>query len=143
MKVCCVCGLPKELDQFQKKKRNRDGLDNRCKACKREYDNAYYRKKPDRKSQIRAANRLKIEENKTKVFNYLLEHPCVECGEDDPVVLEFDHLEDKKKDIATMLGSAYSWQSIVAEIRKCQVLCANCHRRKTAKDFGWYAFLPL
>jgi hypothetical protein len=34
--------------------------------------------------------------------------------------------------------SGYGWNRILAEIAKCQVRCANCHRRKTARDFKWF-----
>ncbi len=67
---------------------------------------------------------------------YLIEffrsHPCADCGEGDPVVLEFDHLRDKSFDIGTML-CARDWETILAEIAKCDVVCANCHRRRTAR----------
>jgi hypothetical protein len=70
---------------------------------------------------------------------YLLEyfrgHPCLDCGEHDPVVLEFDHLRDKLFSIGQEL-SRRSWPSILAEIEKCQVVCANCHRRRTARRRG-------
>lgn len=62
---------------------------------------------------------------------------CQDCGEVDPVVLEFDHRDDKIMDVSTMIGSR-SWSVIQAEIAKCDVVCANCHRRRTAKRFGWY-----
>lgn len=74
------------------------------------------------------------------VWDYLTQHACVTCGEADPVVLEFDHRvpADKDLDISEMVRRAYSLQRITAEIEKCDVLCANCHRRKTALQFGWY-----
>lgn len=65
------------------------------------------------------------------VYEYLLLHPCVKCGESDPVVLEFDHLSDKFKEVSRMLSGHYGWEKVLLEISKCQVLCANCHRRKT------------
>ena len=62
---------------------------------------------------------------------YLSEHPCVDCGEVDSVVLDFDHVRGKKfKNIAEMANS-YPWLSVLKEIEKCVVRCANCHRRKT------------
>lgn len=57
---------------------------------------------------------------------------CVDCGEPDPIVLEFDHVRGKKvRNIADMVNNSYSIDSIKKEIRKCEVRCANCHRRKT------------
>jgi hypothetical protein len=61
-----------------------------------------------------------------------------DCGEKNPVVLEFDHIQDKKCDISRMLANGLSIKTIKAEISKCEVRCANCHRRKTAKDYNWY-----
>lgn len=76
---------------------------------------------------------------KKYIFDYLLTHPCVVCGERDTVVLEFDHVkrEDKVLPIGNMRNHLYSLEKIKSEIKKCQVLCANCHRRKTATDLGW------
>jgi hypothetical protein len=54
------------------------------------------------------------------------------------VCLEFDHVQgDKKLPVAAMIGG-YSWETIETEIAKCVVRCANCHRRKTARERGWY-----
>ena len=67
---------------------------------------------------------------------YLIEffrnHPSVDCAESDPVVLGFDHFSDKPFNIGS--GLPYrNWQSILEEIAKCEVTCANCHRRRTAR----------
>lgn len=72
------------------------------------------------------------------VYNYLKEHPCVTCGESDPVVLEFDHLDPTTK-VSTVshLMLKGSLDELITEIKKCQVLCANCHKRKTARDRNW------
>jgi len=69
---------------------------------------------------------------------YLLEHPCEVCGEEDPVVLDFDHLvpSNKTKTIAKFLSGHTSWNTILKEIEKCRVICANCHRRHTYKQQG-------
>ncbi len=65
-------------------------------------------------------------------------HPCVQCGESDPMVLEFHHLGGKEKEISFMITGGYPIAKIQAERDKCQVLCANCHRRKTVKERGWF-----
>lgn len=67
------------------------------------------------------------------VLEFLIENPCVNCGESDPVVLEFDHIDPvtKRKTIAQLLSGHSGWKTIKSEIDKCRVLCANCHRRHT------------
>ena len=64
------------------------------------------------------------------ILDFLREHPCVDCGERDPLVLEFDHLRDKDFDIARGYVDC-SLEKLLAEISKCEVVCANCHRRRT------------
>lgn len=54
----------------------------------------------------------------------------MDCGEADPVVLDFDHLEDKLDDVSTIVNNG-TWEAVLAEIKKCEVVCANCHRRRT------------
>jgi len=81
-----------------------------------------------------AKARLRFE-NPERLNRFVQEHPCVDCGEPDPVVLEFDHLSDKEEDVSTLL--ARNWKLVLAEIAKCEVRCANCHRRVTAKRANW------
>jgi hypothetical protein len=57
------------------------------------------------------------------------------------MVLDFDHLRDKKLEVSTLARRGARIATIAAEIAKCQVRCANCHRRKTAKERGWYRTL--
>jgi len=72
------------------------------------------------------------------VYQYLLTHPCTTCGETDPAVLEFHHVGEKDKEVGRMIAQGYPPESIATEIAQCVVLCANCHRRLTAKEMGWY-----
>ena len=73
------------------------------------------------------------------MVGYLATHPCIDCGESDPIVLEFDHRNpsEKKDEISHMVSTAAPLSSLEAEIEKCDVRCANCHRRKTAKQQNW------
>ena len=72
------------------------------------------------------------------VVNYLSNKCCVDCGETDIVVLDFDHLKDKKFEIGLAVSNGLDVEKIKAEITKCVIRCANCHRRKTSKELGWF-----
>lgn len=72
------------------------------------------------------------------MLNYLSEHPCVICGESDPAVLEFDHINGKEENISKLVTNAVSIARLQQEIDRCQVFCSNCHARKTAKERGWF-----
>ena len=88
------------------------------------------------KNRIRAKNRANL-------LEYLRTHPCVDCGEPDPIVLQFDHTgDDKSAGIARMVTEARAWGKILLEIAKCEVVCADCHARRTAKRHGgWFKAL--
>ena len=78
--------------------------------------------------------------NAQHLWDYLLEHPCVDCGETDPVVLAFDHVRGEKVGaLSNMSRRQFSIAKLDAEIAKCEVRCANCHARKTAREQGWHA----
>ena len=65
----------------------------------------------------------------------------MDCGESDPIVLDFDHSKGRRKRAAIadlVRGGALRWGTILREIEKCEVRCANCHRRRTATELGWY-----
>ena len=64
-----------------------------------------------------------------RVRTLLSLYPCVVCGEDHPVALQFHHLDPKIKDstVSAMLRVKTDWTAIVAEIEKCAILCSNCH----------------
>lgn len=138
MKTCSVCLESKPLEDFGALTSSPDGRSAKCRACKREYDNAYYRNKEGRKEQIAKAREVTRHNNRKYVWEYLLAHPCVDCGETDPLVLQFDHVQGNKLYNVSylILGRTLKMK---AEIEKCVVRCANCHSRKTARDFGWYA----
>lgn len=79
-------------------------------------------------------------EARRRLMAWLRLHPCSVCGESDPLVLEFHHCDDssKKHDITRMIDEGYGWEKLLAEIMKCTVLCANDHRRETARRAGYW-----
>lgn len=140
MKLCLKCNQEKVIEYFRPNIAKPDGLQAYCISCDKEYQREWYkknRKKHLAKQIIRnGAVRLR---NQKFIFNYLSEHPCVDCGESDVIVLEFDHLRDKLFTIGRMYDQ--SLKRIRNEISKCDVRCCNCHRRKTAKQLNWYKAL--
>ncbi len=74
--------------------------------------------------------------NRAFIEAYLLQHGCVDCALVDPIVMEFDHvLPGKLAHVSTMVRDGSPIAKIQREIAKCVVRCANCHRRKTAREF--------
>ena len=96
----------------------------------------YYKNNSEKEKEY---DKNRIDTLRQKLFNFLQKNPCVKCGEADPVVLQFDHLRDKEYNISDMIRRGLSWKNIKNEIDKCQILCANCHARKTAEQFNWYS----
>ncbi len=136
MKKCTKCLIEKESNEFHKRGKI---LQANCKACK-SLDQKQRRERNKEQFNAKKWERCKLRKEKLKefVFNYLLANPCIKCGESDPIVLEFDHRGDKEFHIATGINNGYSLEKIKHEMTKCDVLCANCHKRKTAQDFNWY-----
>jgi hypothetical protein len=132
-KRCIDCKQWKPLEDFHRNRR-RDGLQVRCKPCNVEINKRWYREHPEaRPERMDEYARQRKELRQAQVLDYLLTHPCVDCGESDPVVLEFDHLRDKVANVSAMASSKRPWAVILEEISKCEVVCANCHRRRTAQ----------
>lgn len=139
-KLCTICKHVKPLTEFNKNKGRQDGLQTHCRQCSKKKSRKYYHANREKHKQITIARKHQvIKECQQYTYDYLLFHSCVDCGENDPIVLEFDHVRGKKRNaICFMIGRGCSLTSIKKEIEKCEVRCANCHRRKTAKDFEWY-----
>lgn len=72
------------------------------------------------------------------VYDYLSKNPCVKCGYSDIFGLEFDHIDATTKSMKLADMAKYPLPKVVDEIKKCQVLCSPCHRKKTAIEGGFY-----
>ena len=138
-KICTKCGCEKDLLLFPAKKTSKDGRAPWCRACfKANWDVRYYENHQHYRDSYNTSRRKIRLENARKVFEYLSDHPCLICGESDPVVLEFDHRNgvEKSGNISNLVLNS-SWERIESEIEKCDVLCANCHRRRSAAQFKY------
>jgi hypothetical protein len=137
MRRCGRCKRNKSPENFAWRRKARGQRDNYCRPCRAAYKQEHYA--ANRQRYIAQAGRRKkllIAERIEYLVAFLREHPCMDCGESDPEVLEFDHLRDKEFGIAQGLRDR-EWQSVLDEIAKCDVVCANCHRRRTARRGGF------
>jgi hypothetical protein len=98
----------------------------------KEYQNRYkkeYNKRPEVKVKREEQRKNRALRNK----NFIMEsiQPCVVCGEDEPVVIDFHHLDESQKEygVSFLVQQSYSLDRIKKEIDKCVCLCSNCHRK--------------
>ena len=97
-------------------------------ASKRHYE----ANKSKIKQRSKKRNRKQRNANKAYVDKIKIESSCVDCGEGNPLVLDFDHVKGEKVgDISSMVYQSYCVESIQKEIDKCEVRCSNCHRVAT------------
>lgn len=132
---CPRCRMHKPLAAFGR----RSGTDRPtawCRACKKRYDGDWYQRHKRRhgaavsrlNARIRARNRQLLERAK--------DVPCADCGVRYPsFVMDFDHVRgEKRANVSQLAGIGASEPAILAEIAKCDVVCANCHRERTHGD---------
>lgn len=132
-KVCTKCNVEQDEILFGWRKRGVSRHE-QCKSCKAKHNKSYYKRHSAKlKVESRKRRLERQNHNQEALYRYLLAHPCIECGESEPILLEFDHLGDKSNGIANMIAHQ-SWDTIELEISKCQVLCVVCHRFKTARE---------
>lgn len=132
--TCISCKEEKPVSEFYFKNRQTGTRQPYCIACKRVYNRRHYlRHKGAYLERARRSNRARREALRKIILDHLATHPCVDCGEADPVVLEFDHVRGDKDNEVTRMVNAPA-EKVLAEIEKCEVRCANCHRRRHARD---------
>jgi RNase P protein component len=137
-KICKGCELEKEIEEFNYKSKEKLTRQSQCKTCTRSQVRKHYYARHDyylKKAQKR--NKVIREKIKKYICEYLQKHPCIDCGEKDIVVLTFDHIRDKLFNISETARWRFGLITVKEEIKKCEVRCANCHLRKTAKQFKW------
>ena len=111
-----------------------------CERCRHtDYQRAWYeRQTPERRVELAqiAGKRKAVRAARWRVALAVCKsfEGCLYCGEDDPCALDWHHRnpEEKHNDLAVLVGMVASSARIVAEIEKCDVVCANCHRKLAA-----------
>lgn len=137
MKKCNRCNLDKPYDQFYKRSALKDGYQKLCKVCKAIMDKKRYAQPEVKEKQYKSSKNRRVL-NRQRLYDFMKDKKCIKCGEIDIACLHFDHRnpEEKKFNIANL--SSLAWETVMNEINKCDILCANCHCKRTAKQFNWY-----
>ena len=143
MKICTKCKKEKQLSEFNFRNKSKGTYCSWCQECFRSYERVRWaeaEQSDELKKRHKRNSYLSRLRNQQFIWDYLMSHPCECCGEKDPVVLQFDHIDRTGKTIGISVASrsCASIERIKEEISKCRVLCANCHMRRTAKQMGWY-----
>ena len=139
-RVCARCHTEKPLDAFPIKNRSRGTRVSYCVPCRSDYGKEHYRQNMSYYV-LKAALARKRSRfiNQGLVDEHLRAHPCVDCGETDLVVLDFDHVDPALKDAEVgRLQFETGPDRLRREMDKCVIRCGNCHRLRTARQFGWW-----
>jgi hypothetical protein len=125
-KRCGACGSHLPVTEFHKGQ-------SACRRCRA----AYIRERGDLHiQQMRAARELRRAEARRYVLGLLATASCADCGLADPIVLEFDHVGEKTAEVSLLVHEGYALRRIEAEVACCEIVCANCHRRRTSRRAG-------
>jgi hypothetical protein len=128
LRPCNGCNKNKPFSAFQPKVQanGKEGWEGKCKSCVslRQKKGTIFRNK----------------EARQLVFEYLKKHPCVDCGENNVLALEFDHVHSKKFNIGNALNSNTAINLLKKEMKKCVVRCSTCHRIKTHLEINSWRY---
>lgn len=140
-KICQTCEVEKPAADFHKMRSSEDGLHPYCKLCKKDYAAKLYDKDKERILMVKAKWRNSVAEyvalyqkDKRDYVRSLIHEiksvPCADCKNTyDPFCMDFDHMGDKSFTISQSMTRPL--EVILAEIDKCEIVCANCHRLRT------------
>lgn len=94
----------------------------------RKYRRDWYKRNSDRSIQ-------KVKDRRKKLVawwrSYKRTLSCCQCGESEPVCLDFHHLDPSSKELclSKMVTKGWSIKRTMREAEKCIVLCSNCHKK--------------
>lgn len=131
-KVCSTCREAKPVMEFHRHKGKRDGRQPVCKACKIVYNATYYMQNAARHKHLRDVHRQRLRRQVDAMIQAVKSLPCADCGQRFPTVaMDLDHVQGQK--VADSTGIRRMGRgSAEKEISKCEAVCVNCHRRRTA-----------
>lgn len=129
MKICTTCNIQLPSENFHKRTKSSDGLQSSCKSCRKIIDADSYVKSESRQKSIKDRRSRVRAENVELMRRYKRLCGCSVCGEKEPVVLDLHHTDPEEKQADPSRLVSASKETLKNEIRKCVVLCSNCHRK--------------
>jgi hypothetical protein len=135
--ICSHCEIEQDESCFAFKNKTKGIRHAKCKSCQRKYTAAHYR---GNKESYRESNHRKGRAVREYVQTLKSTTPCTDCKQTFHFsVMEFDHIGDDK--VCTVSSLVYtrnlSWSRLKAEIAKCELVCANCHRMRSWNRKAW------
>lgn len=160
-KHCGGCGQDLPLSSFWKNRAMSDGLQRECKNCLRSRQKKYYqtpegkehRRKRNATASARAARKryaasakgreaankatrkfaAQLRKEARALLRAAKDVPCADCGDKFHfAAMDFDHVRGEKKGcLSTMASKITTLDTLLEEMAKCEVVCANCHRVRT------------
>ncbi len=132
---CGSCQNDLPLSSFNFKNKKLSTFQSYCRSCANKAWREWYAK-PRNKARhleaLRQRRKRRTARNKS-VVEKLKSSPCADCHQVFPVeAMDFDHLYDKEALISKLVYTAGT-ERLLAEISKCEVVCSNCHRIRTAE----------
>ena len=146
VKVCSRCKVEKPLKRFRFRADYPNRLHSWCIDCGNKHARETHRwLGEDRKSQMKENMRKRHLIRIFKMHEYLSAKKCQDCEMSDFRVLDFDHREGEKKisNVSKMILILKPWAKILEEIKKCDIVCGNCHKERSYRRFGYYKALRL
>lgn len=135
MKRCTLCQAKKPLEEYNRNKAKKDGLQDVCRECNRNNARQYYAKnKVKHRQTVRQYKLKQIKRNQERIYALLARASCVDCQSTHFLSLEFDHRENKRANVSKLVTNGYSWNTIKQEIKKCDIRCRLCHTVKTHEE---------
>lgn len=126
MKACSKCKDEKPLTEYYLFNRSKDGHQHICKQCMKV---AYNKCRTEKREHYHKVQKTREQQNYDRLMEWKATQQCIKCGNNNPIVLDLHHRDPAQKDIEVSNAvRKWSWDKLVVEIEKCNVLCANCHR---------------
>jgi len=100
---------------------------------RRAYQRAWYARNREKCREGRRKSAAALRPARYALIVELKSGGCIHCGETNPACLDFHHRDPKTKKFQLATGWSRAEASIRAEAAKCDILCANCHRKLEAQ----------